>query len=231
VNTRYSKILIDKDSVTKRVLNELRKEIITRSYAPGARLLETKLAEKYDVSRGTIRSVAQELSNEGLVEFLATGGCVVVGIDEKVIRDTYSFRCLLEQQAGSILIASPSIRYTPMVEVLDLYTQREKEEAYQKNPLEYCADLDIQFHQALVACAENRPIYRAWCALSPVIRTLLTLNITEDYWDEYVEKFYDHHKIMIDYMILRDQRLLDEIQEQLLSGVEKAVRQLASLQA
>ncbi len=32
-------------------------------------------------------------------------------------------------------------------------------------------------------------------------------------------------------MILRDQRLLDEIQEQLLSGVEKAVRQLASLQA
>lgn len=83
MKTNYSKAGIDKDSVTKRVLIELRRKIIQGVYPSGSRLLETELAAAFETSRGTIRNTMQELSGEGLVEFLDSGGCVVIGINEK----------------------------------------------------------------------------------------------------------------------------------------------------
>ena len=98
MKTNYSKAGIDKDSVTKRVLIELRRKIIQGVYPSGSRLLETELAAAFETSRGTIRNTMQELSGEGLVEFLDSGGCVVIGINEKIVRDITSAGCLKRKQ-------------------------------------------------------------------------------------------------------------------------------------
>lgn len=226
MKTNYSKAGIDKDSVAKRVLTELRRKIIQGSYPQGARLLETELAAACETSRGTIRNTLLELSGEGLVEFLDSGGCVVIGINEKIVRDTYSFRGILETEAANILLSGGDYSYTTMMSVLDQYLARDKAPLFQTDPYGYCVDLDMQFHQAMVASAQNRPIYRAWCSIAPVAKELLIMNVTPAYWEAYIDRFYSSHKKMLDYMILKDARLLDEIKKQTKNGMEMSIQNL-----
>ncbi len=229
MKTNYSRAMIGKDSVAKSVLNQIQKHIIIGKYQQGARLLETELAATYNTSRGTIRSAMQDLSNEGLVEFLDSGGCIVIGIDEKIIRDTYELRGMLELQAANIILSRNDVSYMPMLEVLEQYNKRETNPDFLADPNSYSIGIDMQFHQALMRSAGNRPILRAWCSLVPVIRTLLEINLTEDYHKPFSERFYKHHKAIIDYAILHDKRMLDEIQEQITTGMERSIDKLSKL--
>ncbi len=229
MKTNYSRAMIGKDSIAKAVLNQLQRDIIIGRYQQGSRLLETELASTYNTSRGTIRTAMQDLSNEGLVEFLDSGGCIVVGIDEKIIRDTYALRGMLETQAANIILSRDDVSYLPMLEVLDQYNKRESNPDFLSDPNSYSIDIDMQFHQALMKSAGNRPILRAWCSLVPVIRTLLEINLTEDYHKPFSERFYNHHKAIIDYAVLHDKRMLDEIQEQITTGMERSIDKLGKL--
>lgn len=229
MSTRTSKALLEKNSIMKRVLEEIRTHIIMNKYEAGHRLREIDLAAAYGASRGTIRAVFQELSNEGLVEFLDNGGCVVVGIDEKIIRDIYKLRMILEVSAAEIILESSEISILPMAAVMDIYTNRESNPLYHSNIQEFYIDLDIRLHQALVSLAGNRPILRAWSSMSSVIHTLLSINVNDSYQDEFVEKFYDRHQKLIDYAITRDPRLIDEIRLQIDNGMELSVRELETL--
>ena len=226
----YSKLDTEKESISGRVLKQLRQDIIAGRYPQGSRLLEIELAQTYGASRGTIRSALQELSNEGLVEFLVSGGCVAVGFTEKIVQDIYDFRCNLELQAGKILLSEGQFSYAEMVQALDMMLQKESQPLYQENAISFFIDVDIRFHQAMVYAAGNRPIYRAWCSLSAVIRTLMQMNLSEDYWKTFQERFYVNHKEFLDLAILKDPALLETIRKHTLSAVEMAVRQLKSLQ-
>lgn len=229
MKTKVSKVLLEKDSVVKRVLKQIRTHIIMNKYPAGNRLPEIDLAETYSTSRGTIRTVLQELSNEGLVEFLDNGGCVVIGIDEKTVRDTYALRMLLEVAAAESILANPQLSILPLARVMDLYTNRENDPLYHSNIQEYYIDLDLKLHQAFVSLAQNRPMLRAWNSMSPVIRDLLLINLSNDYQDEFIEKFYDHHQILIDYAILKNPKLIDEIKNQIKKATELSVKKLALL--
>ena len=204
----------------------MRQNIIFNKYPQGSRLLEVELSQEYGVSRGTIRSTLQELAAEGLVEYLDTVGCISVGLDEKIIRDTYDFRCSLEIQAANIFLSGGQFSYVGMLKILDEYLQKEQDPLFQTDPASYYVNMDIRFHQAMMYAAQNRPIYRAWCSMAPVIRTLLLLNMTDSYRASFNDRFYPNHKALVDYAILRDPALLDEIRSQILSGVDRAIKHL-----
>ena len=223
--------MITKSTLAKNTSNKLRHDIIIGRYQSGMRLREADLADQYEVSRGTIRSTLQELSTEGLVEFLDSGGCVVVGLDEKMIRDTYLFRQLLEVQAARIILQKNDISYAAMADILSEYSRKEDCEEYRNNPTEYCISMDMEFHMAFVEAADNRPILRAWCSLAPVIKALLSINLTEDYRNRFAERFYEHHKAILDYAILHDSRLIDEIEGQMKNGEEMCICNLNNLKS
>ena len=56
---------------------QLRTDILEGTYAPGERLIEMALAERYSVGRGAIRAALVELRTEGLVDIEANRGAVV----------------------------------------------------------------------------------------------------------------------------------------------------------
>jgi DNA-binding GntR family transcriptional regulator len=68
------------------VAARIREDIIAGDYAPGQRLVESELGERYDVSRATVRSALAELDHEGLVERIAHRGARVrtVSVDEAI---------------------------------------------------------------------------------------------------------------------------------------------------
>ena len=57
----------DRQSLTARVYEHIREDIIEGRYANGAYLVETKLAEELDVSRTPIREALKQLELEDLV--------------------------------------------------------------------------------------------------------------------------------------------------------------------
>lgn len=213
MNTQPFKTSIDKKSVVTVVVNEMRSEIIESRYAVGERLLETELSKRFGVSRGTIRSAFQALSGEGLVEFLDNGGCVVVGLDEKSIRDSYQFRKHLETESAKIIIDSHNIIYTPLIAPLERCLQKESDSSYKESEMNFYIELDMQFHRSLVQIAGNRPIYRAWCAMAPVMNNMLSINLSEDYKRQFIDRFYDRHKAIADMAIIKDTSLINVIGE------------------
>lgn len=64
----------------------LRSDILDGAFAPGERLPEVALAERYAVGRGSIRSALVELRAEGLVDIEANRGAMVrrIGLDEAI---------------------------------------------------------------------------------------------------------------------------------------------------
>lgn len=81
----------------------LRKAVLAATLPPGARLIETKLAEQLGVSRGPLREAIFQLVEEGLLEQVPFRGTVVRSLSVADIQEIYSFRTLLESFAFKLV--------------------------------------------------------------------------------------------------------------------------------
>lgn len=224
------KTTTERKSLVKDVIDSLRDDIIRGEYHEGDRLREIDLSERYGVSRGTIRSALQALVNEGLVEILANGGNIVVGINEKIICDSYQFRKYMEVEAGKTIIKANNIIYTPLMQSLEKCIKKESDPLYQESPMKFYINQDIQFHKCLVLIAGNRPIYRAWCTLAPVMHNMLSLNLSKDYHDIFISNFYSRHKQLADLAIIKDPSLIDNLEKHIDRAMEISLQKYQLLQ-
>ncbi len=78
----------------------LRERICLLRYPPGTLLVETELANDFEVSRTPVRQALQRLENEGLVETRNGVGTHVTGVDFRTVRDIYAFRLRLSEMIG-----------------------------------------------------------------------------------------------------------------------------------
>lgn len=81
----------------------LRKSILAGQIAPGTQLVESGLATQFGVSRGLLREAIRELIESGLVVNRPYAGTFVTDINERVLRDVYEVRRVLERQAYTSL--------------------------------------------------------------------------------------------------------------------------------
>jgi DNA-binding GntR family transcriptional regulator len=82
--------------LSRTVADWLAERIISGEEAPGARLTETKLADRAGVSRSPVREALRILQSEGLVDIVPRQGALVahIGIDD--VEELYACRMLLE---------------------------------------------------------------------------------------------------------------------------------------
>lgn len=226
-----SRTQIAKKSLVKNTLDEIRTSIILGQYPVGTRMLEIKLSEQYNVSRGTIRTVMQELAGEGLVEYLDNGGCIVTGLDEKTLQDASDFRLMLELKAAEIILNSDSIVYSPLIQTMDKLVTKENSPLYQQSPAHYYIDLDLEVHQNLMYIANNKPIYHAWLSLMPIIKELLSLRVSEeaDYAAKIRDTFQPSHRLVVDYAVTKDPKLLEYITYHIRGTSAQVMKTLAAL--
>ena len=79
------------------VAETLRNFILSGQIEPGTQLVESKLASRFGVSRGSIREAIWELIDQGLLVNRPYAGTFVVSLDEKTMREVYSLRGVLER--------------------------------------------------------------------------------------------------------------------------------------
>lgn len=85
----------------------LREQILNGKLPPGARLVESKLAEQLFVSRGTVRSALSDLSHQGLVEQVAYTKWQVPVLSPQDAWELCTLRCALEGMAAQLVATSP----------------------------------------------------------------------------------------------------------------------------
>lgn len=148
----------------------LRRAILLGQLGAGTRLVEDDLAARLHVSRGPIRDALRQLAEEGLVSTAGRGASVAAtGLDN--IRELYSLRCAIECLSVELAIQLFSKR--------DLAEARARLEAMLRaaaeGPLESFVDRDLAFHTLFYERVGHRRLLRAWQALEPSFRVLLSV--------------------------------------------------------
>src|SRR5262245_15516806 len=83
----------------QRVTNEIRTLILSGELAPGSRIRQEELAERFNTSRIPVREALRRLESEGLIILVPNSGGWVARLDLAECLETYMMRERLEPMA------------------------------------------------------------------------------------------------------------------------------------
>jgi DNA-binding GntR family transcriptional regulator len=146
---------------------DLREAIIGGELAPGAPIVETRLAAELRVSRGPVRSALTVLEGEGLVRTRDNGRLECVGFGGQDLTDLFHVRFQLES-TGIAWGTAGGTALDPLVHAL---TQIDDERV----ATDRLVQVDMDFHRALVELSESRFLVQAWLAIAPVIQAVIAI--------------------------------------------------------
>ncbi|WP_375175111.1 GntR family transcriptional regulator [Pseudooceanicola sp.] len=135
--------------------DRLREEIRAGVLAPGARLTETEIAARLEISRTPVREAIRRLEAEGLVDHLPRTGAVVRKLDYPEIMELYEMRVVLEATAARL-----AARAASAMEIEEL-TAINAEMAQALDDPPRIARLNRLFHDRLLDAARNRFLLRS----------------------------------------------------------------------
>lgn len=144
--------------------------ILAGEFAPGARIVETRVARDLGVSQGPVREALRDLATLGLVELQAYRGARVRRPATEEIQEAMRVRAELEALAaaeacGRRGLGDLSEMRAILAEMVDLAASGQMEAYVRRN---------TEFHRAVVRTSGNRTLERLWELLLPFARTYLT---------------------------------------------------------
>ena len=146
--------------MTEALAAELTRAILGGKIEPGAFLREVELAERYRVSRQSIRAALIELHHEGILRHEAHRGFWVPMLTEGDLDEIFQIRALIERDAARRLAATPEHVAGPAAAL----------EQLRALPADVDRDrffeLHFQFHHTLVAAVEPSRLVRFYDTLS-----------------------------------------------------------------
>ena len=151
--------------VPQRVLaDELRQHIIAGEFAPGSRLSEAALAERFDVSRNTLREAFRVLSEQGLVEHIPHRGVSVASPTIADVVDIYRVRRVIECTA--LRESEPE---HPAVQRMR-QALAEAEEHLPAEDWQRVGSANMAFHLAIVDLADSPRLARTYSDVAAELR-------------------------------------------------------------
>ncbi|HEU4702837.1 MAG TPA: GntR family transcriptional regulator [Conexibacter sp.] len=181
------------------IAGSLREAIIGGTLQAGTPLVELQLAKQMEVSRGPVRSALHALEGEGLVRTRPNGRMVVAGFGPDDLRDLFAVRLLIESTA---MRWAAREEYDP-AEVLACFEAMRAEGT--STPT--LVDLDIRFHEALVALSGSRFLKQSWLALAPVLHAVIALGnreLTARDPKQNFERIIGSHEAIVAPLVARD---------------------------
>jgi DNA-binding GntR family transcriptional regulator len=150
------------------IVNQIRDFIVEGHLAPGARVPERELCEKFEISRTPLREALKVLAAEGLIDLLPNRGARVRLFSEADIRDLFEVISGLDFVAGRMACARITDAEIAEIEALhlEMYTH------YLRRELADYFRLNQKIHQAIVDAAGNRLLSANYANLNAVVRRL-----------------------------------------------------------
>lgn len=184
----------------EQVASALRKVILSREIKEGEEIILESIAKKLGVSTTPVREALQILSRDGLIKLRPNKGAVVLGVNEKMIRDHYETRAILESEAVAMVCRNES----DITEILNAHKQGI--ELLESGNVKDYGNLNQAFHMSIWSAAGNSKIKSLlasmWNGLS------LAENVTEE---SYAEKSVSEHEEIVKKIIARDEKKAKEL--------------------
>lgn len=160
--------LVQSTSLPRLVVESVEELILAGTLAPGSKLNEAALAQRFGVSRGPLREALRMLEESGLIRQEKNRGAFVRQIALAEAADIYDVRAGLDAVAGRLLAA----RVVPD----QLQTLRQMTQAMRKvkpGEVDRFHALNLEFHDTIVRMAGNPVLteqYRKLCKLLVLFR-------------------------------------------------------------
>ncbi|HWK27357.1 MAG TPA: GntR family transcriptional regulator [Solirubrobacter sp.] len=151
------------------IADRVRRGLIEGSLTPGMQLNEIQLAERFGVSRSPVREAMQRLVQEGLLRTERNRGVFVMALGAGDIEDIYLARRSIEGTAVGVLIREASDETFELLErpIVEL------ERAEVRGDWSTACDLDLRFHELLVASTGSQRLVRTFKTLLAETRMAL----------------------------------------------------------
>jgi DNA-binding GntR family transcriptional regulator len=175
------------ESTAEQVAGVLRAAIIDGRLAPGTYLRELPLAERFGVSRNTVREATQILVGEGLVTREMHRGAFVsrLGIDD--VRDLYRVRRVVELEAIREVVGRDLSGMEAAVSALA--------QAVEEDDRTAAVEQDLQFHRELVDLMSSSRLGELFESVAGELRLCLTLVGGSSYEDPQIA-LREHRAVM-----------------------------------
>ncbi len=156
-------------SLAEDAADRIREQILTGGFAQGEHLVEARIAEQLNVSRGPVREAFKLLRSEGLLLEEPRRGTFVVSLSVDDVREIYGLRAAIEGRAARLL----ATRRDPaaVAELRSLLTAIE--DAASGGHVAAVYGQDLAFHDALCRLSGNARLHEVFARYVPMIRALL----------------------------------------------------------
>lgn len=181
---------VQKQSFVDLAVNSLRTAILHGEIAPSARLTETDLAQRMEISRASVRAALAILEGEELIIRQPFASWRVNDISETSIWEIYTLRGCLEGLAARL--CAMGLNETIREELTRAYERLKSAES--ATEMSHRVEADLNFHRTIVAMANHRSLFRQYLALSNKFEWLYRWS--EQHWPQRISLVEWHQPIL-----------------------------------
>jgi DNA-binding GntR family transcriptional regulator len=142
-------------SLTIQAYELLRRDIVTRTLAPGADVSESELAERLRMSKTPVREALARLRSEGFVETFPRRGYRITPMTLADMNELFDVRIILEGGTGAL--AAQEITESELTEL-----DRLADASYsvsENDTIEHFVKANHQFHSAIARAARRQRLF------------------------------------------------------------------------
>lgn len=218
---------IKTNETSELITNSIKNLIIEGKLKPGDKLpSERVLAEKFKVSRNTLREALGNLRLLGIIETKRSDGNFVSLNLDKVFTEMLKFMFFLNGTKKDVFLLRKSIEVDATIDsvknfieedILELYEMLEDFKNTSENDYKKIAKLDIDFHFKLISKCENYLILTLYKSIYALIDEFLNDSV------KIIDKkiLEKHHEDIFNYVKKKDIKMLKESLENHLEVVQK----------
>ena len=201
-----------KQSMTERVLNELRNDIINWNYNENDMITEAEISQKFGVSKTPSREALNYLCMEGFLEKIPNKGYLVKGISVMELQSLFQYRGILEKACAEMAIqyaTADELRF--LQELTEEHVKKAEGSTYQ----EY-SEMNMDFHMSVAYLSRNRYLVSA---LENVLNNLRRVFVRE--WKSSgAKELLEAHMELVEVLIKRDVEQAKQYVARELEGAE-----------
>jgi DNA-binding GntR family transcriptional regulator len=161
--------LVAPHSLAEDAADRIREQILAGGFTQGEHLVEARIAEQLNVSRGPVREAFKLLRSEGFLLEEPRRGTFVVRLSVDDVREIYGLRAAIEGSAARLLAG----RQDPaaVAELQALLSSIDAAAKAGDAPAVYRQDL--AFHDAVCRLSGNSRLHEVFARYVPMLRALL----------------------------------------------------------
>jgi DNA-binding GntR family transcriptional regulator len=156
-------------SLAEDAADRIREQILAGGFRQGEHLVEARIAEQLNVSRGPVREAFKLLRAEGLLTEEPRRGTFVVSLSAQDVLEIYGLRAAIEGRAARLLATHRDV--DAVAELRDRLDAIESAAATGDVGEVYRADL--AFHDAVCRLSANLRLHEVFERYVPMLRALL----------------------------------------------------------